>query len=181
MQCEIELLTIWTDEQKNILREYRRISIDTNNKYKRKKFLDFTETRNSLPSSFWKSESFTEQSELSEFVLAKSKSGVIALQSYRTRSQLQKASLQQINCIGSWDPGCFLGMFFPSTAMREVRDFLKKSGYRRYSEFSRYSRTLLRYQINLSYSKLVFGHVFEIPHAESMWVKSDLIKFGVRS
>ena len=122
MQCEIELLTIWTDEQKNILREYRRISIDTNNKYKRKKFLDFTETRNSLPSSFWKSESFTEQSELSEFVLAKSKSDVIALQSYRTRSQLQKASLQQINCIGSWDPGCFLGMFFPSTAMREVQE-----------------------------------------------------------
>ena len=112
MQCEIELLTIWTDEQKNILREYRRISIDTNNKYKRKKFLDFTETRNSLPSSFWKSESFTEQSELSEFVLAKSKSDVIALQSYRPRSQLQKASLHQINRIGSWDPGCFLGMFF---------------------------------------------------------------------
>ena len=133
-------------------------------------------------SSFWNPESFTEQSEIGVF-LAKSRSDVITLQSYRPRSQLQKASVyHKINYFTwRWD----LGLLFRNvlaTAMREVRtcciwEFVKKSGRR----YSRYSKTLLRYpQINLSYWKLVFGHVFghvfEVPHVENMQVKSDLIQ-----
>ena len=78
----------------------------------------------------------------------------------------------EINCIGSWYLGLISGNVL-ATAMREVRtcciwEFVKKLGRR----YSGYSKTLLRYQINLSW-KLVFGHVFEVPHVDHMWVKLD--------
>ena len=63
----------------------------------------------------------TEQSEPFEFFGPKSRSDVIALQSYRPRSQLQKASVHhKINSFtGSWDLGS-ISRNVLAAAMREV-------------------------------------------------------------
>ena len=108
-------------------------------------------------SSFWNPESFTEQSELSEFFLAKSRSAVITLQFYRPRSQLLGEGIvawHEISCcMGSWDLGS-ISWDVLATAMREVRTccIWEEIWVEEIHHYSRYSKTLLRYpRINLSW------------------------------